>query len=110
MLAAAAARAQTRISPRSRRLAPSARDHSKLLEAAGKLWQGGGHARTQMARKIQRRRSRDLERPPLRKILVLVSKLESTPDLPRHLGHSLVSVGVRHRTRHIGVYPDVAGM
>ena len=53
-------------SPAARRLAPPPRLRPRLLPPAARLRAGGGAARAQVAGELQRRRSPDVDGPPLR--------------------------------------------
>src|ERR1043166_2387226 len=92
MLAFTGTRLDARVPSGCYGLASATRYAARLLEAATQLWQGRGHARTQVAAEVQRRGPCDLVWQALQQRLFLLVEFEPAPNLSRHLGQRALSI------------------
>src|SRR5437870_7347127 len=98
MLESARARLDHRVRSRGDRMAPQARLGARLLEAAGWLRKGRGHAGAEVARKVQRCWTHQLGWSDLRQRLRAGAKANAK-SLPRQLVQRALSDAYRRTAR-----------
>src|SRR5881296_3809667 len=110
MLAAAGARLDPRLPSGRHGLAPPPQLAAHLLAPADRLRPGGGDARAQVAREIQRPGARALGRPHLWRRADVHARVASPAGLSRRLGRRAVSVALPTQLQSVGFAPADAGM
>ena len=110
LLATARARVDARVSARSRRVASPPELGAHLLEAAGGIWPGRGHARAEMAGEVQRRRPHQLGGAPVRVGARAGDSVASRQAVPGHLGRGPVPVPVPAGAGDLRRAPPDAGV
>src|SRR5213595_660359 len=110
VLAAAGARLDSRLPSGRHGLAPPPQLAAHLLAPADRLRPGGGDARAQVAREIQRPGARALGRPHLWRRADVHARVASPAGLSRRLGRRAVSVALPTQLQSVGFAPPDAGM
>src|SRR5947199_192808 len=110
VLAAAGARLDSRLPSGRHGLAPPPQLAAHLQAPADRLRPGGGDARAQVAREIQRPGARALGRPHLWRRADVHARVASPAGLSRRLGRRAVSVALPTQLQSVGFAPPDAGM